>query len=62
MDVAVGVHVLEQVLAGQVLAAPDDRRQAPVPQADVVTLPRLAREPEADLRPVDAGVAVRASS
>ena len=45
---AVVVDVLEQLLAGQVLAAPDDRRQAPVADPDLVLAAGLAAEPEAD--------------
>ena len=48
MRLAVVVDVLEELLAGQVLAAPDDRREAPVAQADLVLAPGLAAEPEAD--------------
>ena len=55
---AVVVDVLEELLAGQVLAAPDDRRQPAVAQADLVLLAGLAAEPEPDRGPVDRGVAV----
>ena len=60
-DLAVVVDVLEQLLPGQVLAAPDDRREASVAQVHLV-LPRLATEPEADRRPSTLRVAVRAAS
>ena len=42
-DFAFVVDVLEQLLAGQLLAAPDDRRQTPIAQADLVDRPDLPR-------------------
>jgi hypothetical protein len=55
---AIVVEVLQQVLAGQLLAAGDDPRQPPVAEVDLVRLAALAREPEPDPRPVDARVPV----
>jgi hypothetical protein len=53
-----GVDVLEELLAGQVTATPDDGRQAPVAQPDLVLLTGLAAEAERDGRAVDGGVPV----
>ena len=47
---AVVVDVLEEVLAGQLLAAPDDRREASVDQLALLGAAALAPEPEADGR------------
>src|SRR5688500_16069610 len=41
-DPAVVVDILEELLAGQIAAAPDDRCQATVAQADLDLLARLA--------------------
>ena len=53
---AVVADVLEELLAGQVLAAPDDGRQPPIPDTDLVLATGLAAEPEADPRPRHRGV------
>ena len=58
LDVAVVIDVLEQLLARQLLAAPDHRREPAVAQTDLVRLPGLAAEPEPDGGALDAGVAV----
>ena len=50
---AVLVDVLEQLLAGQLLALPDERGQAAVAHVDLVLLAALAAEAEADLAPRD---------
>src|SRR5581483_9111194 len=53
---AVGIDVLEELLAGQLLAAADDARQAAVADLDVVPDATLAPEVEVDGRAVDVGV------
>jgi len=58
MHLAVVPDVLEQLLAGELLAAPDDGRQPPVAQADLVLLPRLPAEPEPDRASVHPRVTV----
>ena len=56
-DDPIVVDVLEELLPGQLLASPDDCRETPVPQADLVHDPGLAPEPEPDLRTADRRVA-----
>jgi hypothetical protein len=55
---AVLVQVLEQLLAGQVLAARHDARQARVRDFNVIDLAALAPEPKANPLRADVGVAV----
>ena len=57
MRLAVLADVLEQLLAGQLLAAPDHACQPPIPQPDLVLAAGLAAEPEADRRAGHARVA-----
>ena len=61
-DLAVLVDVLEQLLAGQLLAAPDDARQPPVPEVTSCITPLLPRNRNRIRAPVDPRVAVRAAS
>ena len=58
MRLAVLAHVLEEFLPRQVLAAPDDARQAAIAKPDLVLTAGLAPEPEADPRPGHDCVAV----
>ena len=57
MTLAVGVEVLEELLAGDCLAALHDSRQAAVPDTDLVPDPALAAEVEAQGRAGDIHVA-----
>jgi hypothetical protein len=50
------VDVLEQVLAGQLLAAPDERREAAVDQGSFLGSAALASKAEPDRRAGDAGM------
>ena len=56
VGLAIRVEVLEELLPRQVLASPHDRREAPVPQADLMLLPGLAPEPEPDRGTAHRGV------
>ena len=58
LDVPVGVHALEQLLARQLLAAANDASEAPIAQAHLDQPARLAPEAEPDPVALDAGVAV----
>jgi hypothetical protein len=57
-DLAVLIDVLEQLLAGQLLAAADERGEATIAQADLVGGSGLAAEAETDARALDSGVSV----
>ncbi len=55
---AIGVDVLEQLLAGELLDLSHQRREAAIPHVDLVLLAALAAEGEADLGAGDLDVAV----
>src|SRR5205085_1640316 len=55
---AVVADVLEELLPGQLATAANDRRQAPISEANLVLPAGLAAEPEPDRCPLDLRVAV----